>query len=77
MQCGTCKESKSEQLPTSEVCRHCHNYSRWCQSVPETVEYPVMLYLHDTRTGVRYVSSSKMGRVIAKKTISVSFEDAR
>ena len=71
MRCSTCQEAQSEQLPVSEVCRHCHDYSRWCQSVHV---YPVTLYLREYADGERYVSSSNMGRVIAKKEMLVTFD---
>ena len=76
MQCGTCREAKSEQLPVSEVCRQCHEFSRWCRAVPKTDIYKVTLYLLENEYGERYVSTTNIWacRVLETKSMLVDFE---
>lgn len=78
MQCGTCKEAKSEQLPASEVCRQCHEFSKWCQATPNYRKYEATVTLHlcQDEYGLFVVSTFNTDgtNVISQKTISVCFE---
>lgn len=58
MQCGTCREAKSEQLPVSEVCRQCHEFSKWCQAVPNKHRYAVTLFLREYAESCYYVTTN-------------------
>lgn len=58
MQCRTCKEASSTQLPVSEVCRQCHQYSKWCQAAPKNHRFAVTLQLRQFDDGSKYITTN-------------------